>query len=102
MNALDHVDNVQRAATEMIRVLRPGGLLLLATELNHRARLTEPQTFGWEVLDLFSPPLVVLQETRLEDSGEGFDRSLADAVPYREDEPRHKGVLLAKLWAPTS
>ena len=31
----------------------PAGLLVLVTDVGHRARVTEPQTFGWEVLDLF-------------------------------------------------
>jgi SAM-dependent methyltransferase len=96
INSLDHVDDVGRVAAEMLRVLRPGGLLLLATELNHRARLTEPQTFGWEILDAFAPPLDVLLQLRLADSGAGIDESLARAVPHRDGE----GVLLAKLRAP--
>jgi SAM-dependent methyltransferase len=101
INALDHVDDVRRAAAEMVRVLRPGGLLLLATELNHRARLTEPQTFGWEVVELFAPPLELVEERRYEDSGAGIDRSLADAVPYRDPQGHRLGVLVAKLRAPT-
>jgi SAM-dependent methyltransferase len=96
INSLDHVDDVRRVATEMIRVLAPGGVLLLATELNHRARLTEPQTFGWEIVDTFSPPLEALEERRLADSGAGIDQSLADARPYRGCH----GVLLAKFRAP--
>lgn len=97
INSLDHVDDLSRTAAEMIRVLRPGGLLLIATELNHRARLTEPQTFGWEIVEEFAPPLDVLEATRLADSGAGIDRSLADAVPYGGGQ----GVLLAKLRAPS-
>jgi SAM-dependent methyltransferase len=96
INSLDHVDDARRAAAEMIRVLRPGGLLLIATELNHRARLTEPQTFGWEIIEAFVPPLEVLEETQLGDSGAGIDQSLAHAIPYSGGH----GVLLAKLRAP--
>jgi SAM-dependent methyltransferase len=98
INSLDHVDDVRRAATEMIRVLAPGGLLLLATELNHRARLTEPQTFGWEIVDAFTPPLELLEERRLADSGAGIDQSLADARPYSGGP----GVLLAKFRGPAA
>ena len=98
INSLDHVDDIRRAAAEMIRVLRPGGLLLIATELNHRARLTEPQTFSWEIIEAFVPPLEVLEETQLADSGAGMDQSLARAVPYGGGH----GVLLAKLRAPSA
>jgi SAM-dependent methyltransferase len=97
INSLDHVDDLGRAAAEMVRVLAPGGLLLLATELNHRARLTEPQTFGWEVVAAFSPPLELLEERRLADSGAGIDQSLAAALPYAGRGP---GVLAARLRAP--
>lgn len=37
-NALDHVDDVARVAAEMIRVLRPGGRLLLAVEYHPPTR----------------------------------------------------------------
>ena len=96
INSLDHVDDVPRTVAEIIRVLRPGGLLLLATELCHRPRLTEPQSFGWEVLAAFAPPLEVVEERRLADTGEGIDASVARAAPY-EAGP---GVLVAKLRAP--
>jgi SAM-dependent methyltransferase len=96
INSLDHVDDVRRAASEILRVLAPGGLVLVATELNHRARLTEPQTFGWDVLELLSPPLELLKELRLADSGSGMDETLARPAPYRNGE----GVLVAKLRAP--
>jgi ubiquinone/menaquinone biosynthesis C-methylase UbiE len=98
INSLDHVDDVRRAAAEMIRVLRPGGRLLIATELNHRARLTEPQTFGWEIVEAFAPPLEVLKEARLADSGLGMDQSLGRPRRYSGGP----GVLLAKLRAPSA
>jgi SAM-dependent methyltransferase len=101
INSLDHVDDVRRAAAEMVRVLRPGGLILIATELNHRSRLTEPQTFGWEVVDLFSPPLDILALRRYEDLGAGIDESLAAAVPYAETGDARPGVLVAKLRLPS-
>ena len=92
-NSLDHVDNVERAAAEIARVLSPGGLLLLATDVAHRARLTEPQTFGWEVTRVFEPALTLVEERRYAHTG-GFDDSLRDAVPHAGDGP---GVLVAKL-----
>jgi len=98
INSLDHVDDLPRAAAEMLRVLAPGGLLLIATELNHRPRLTEPQSFSWEIVRAFAPPLEVLKETRLADSGSGIDQSLARPAPYRTGP----GVLVAKLRAPSA
>ena len=96
-NSLDHVDDVPRAAAEIARVLRPGGLFLLTTELNHRARLTEPQTFGWEVTRLFEPLLVVVEERRYLDNGAGFDETLRAAIPYDDPADERPGLLAAKL-----
>jgi SAM-dependent methyltransferase len=51
-NSLDHVDDLERAIGELCRVTRPGGLLLLLTDVNHAPTPTEPQSFGWDILDL--------------------------------------------------
>lgn len=41
-NSLDHVENVDMAIAESVRVLAPGGTLLVIVEVNHSARPTEP------------------------------------------------------------
>ncbi len=97
INSLDHVEDVARAAAEIKRVLTPGGTFLLFTELNHPARLTEPQEFSWEVLELFAPELEPVYERRFEDGGRGFDLSVERAVPYDDSRPSHPGVLVARL-----
>jgi SAM-dependent methyltransferase len=96
-NALDHVDDVERTVAEIARVLRPGGLLLIATDVNHRARLTEPQTFGWDVTRLFEPAFTVVDERRLADTGGGIDESLRRAVIYDDPASERPGVLVARL-----
>lgn len=97
VNSLDHVQDIGQAASEIKRVLRPGGSFLLLTELNHRARLTEPQEFSWEVLELFEPELAPAYERRFEDTGRGIDASIADAIPYDRSRPWRPGVLVARL-----
>jgi hypothetical protein len=72
-------------------------LFLLATELNHPARLTEPQTFGWEVTKVFAPAFEVIDERRLADAGDGIDDALRRAVPYDDPASERPGVLVAKL-----
>jgi SAM-dependent methyltransferase len=100
LNSLDHVDDVERAAAEIKRVLRTGGAFLLITELCHRARLMEPQDFSWDVIGLFEPQLHLAYERRYEDAGRGIDRSVEDAVPYDETRPPHPGVLVARFQKP--
>lgn len=94
VNALDHVRDPARAAAEMARVLEPGGTLLLVTDVGHRPRLTEPHTFGPEVLDLFAGAFEVEQERMLAPTGTGIDDSLRAGLPYRGDGP---AVLAARL-----
>jgi SAM-dependent methyltransferase len=102
LNALDHVDDLDRAAAELVRVLAPGGTLLLIVEVNHAATSTEPQEFGFDVLDRFSPPLTVEDEQRYELVPEaGVLGSCFGPTPF--DPGRgiaRPGILSARLSAP--
>jgi SAM-dependent methyltransferase len=82
VNALDHFDDPEAAIAELARVLVPGGLVVLVTDVGHRARVTEPQTFGWEVLDLFRDGFSVVWEKRLSDADGGTDSTLLAGLPH--------------------
>jgi 2-polyprenyl-3-methyl-5-hydroxy-6-metoxy-1,4-benzoquinol methylase len=90
-NALDHVDELQLAISELTRVARQGATLLLITEVNHQPTPTEPQAFGWEVLDRFSG-WQALSEKRNEMGSDIYGSLIAD-IPYG-DGP---GLLSARL-----
>jgi SAM-dependent methyltransferase len=96
-NSLDHVDDVPCAVAEIARVLAPGGTFLLTTELNHRARLMEPQTFGWEVTRLFEPAFEVVDVRRYAPTGAGIGDAIRARRPYDDPEGRAPGVLAARL-----
>ena len=100
-NSLDHVDDIRAAADEILRVLRPGGTLLIITELNHDIRWSEPQDFSFEVLDLFSPPLAIVDERRLASRTEGVYASVVDDVPWEQVAVAERpAVLVARLERP--
>jgi ubiquinone/menaquinone biosynthesis C-methylase UbiE len=96
-NSLDHVEDVDRAAVEIGRVLAPGGLLLMIVEVGHPASVTEPLTLTWELTEAFAPRLRVLLECRLEKTGGVNDSVLHDPAPYVTTGPDHPGLLVAKL-----
>lgn len=100
INSLDHVDDVNAVAREITRVLKPGGTFLLLTEVNHRSRITEPQSFSWDVIDCF-PELAAVSVSQFAVVGESHEdlyRGVAEqAVWAPVDGPRTPGVLRARF-----
>jgi ubiquinone/menaquinone biosynthesis C-methylase UbiE len=96
-NSLDHVDSLDDAVREIVRVLAAGGTLLLVTDVNHRPTVAEPQTFGWNIVEAFAP-LRAVQLRRFEKAPSGTYETLVRAVPYDDADatPRY-GVLSALL-----
>jgi len=46
-NSLDHTEDCDQVIAEIFRVLKPGGLFLVLTEVNHEPTACEPQSFSW-------------------------------------------------------
>lgn len=102
-NSLDHVEDVERSAAEIQRVLKPGGSFLLISDVGHRPTVTEPAAFGWEVIDLFSPPMIIVSEERYEKTVRGgIYKSIRNGVPYDVSDPRRRyGVLKVHFQVPS-
>lgn len=97
-NSLDHVDNLDQSISEIIRVLAPGGLFLLLTELNHDPTATEPQVFSWDIVEKFSSEFKLVKEKQYEKSGSGMYDSVLAGVPYNHaSKLLRKGILSAKF-----
>jgi SAM-dependent methyltransferase len=99
-NALDHVDNIDQTIAEIKRVIAPGGLFLLAVDVNHTPTLAEPVTLPWSIVDAFRPELEPQMVQRYENCGDfitmfrtkaNFDATLGENRP---------GVLVAKFGKP--
>lgn len=97
MNSLDHVDDLDATIAEIIRVLRPGGTLLLVSEVNHDPSPTEPISFGFDIVDRFAPALSVLSLDRFELRRHDVHASTHAAVPYDATQPGRPGVVRARL-----
>jgi ubiquinone/menaquinone biosynthesis C-methylase UbiE len=99
-NSLDHVENVEKTIAEIARVLKSGGLFLLLTDVGHKPTITEPRSFGWEIMEQFSPHFSVISQNSYEKSVKGaMYQSLRNAVPYNFQNPKERYGLLSAMLA---
>lgn len=96
-NSLDHVDDLDATLGELCRVLKPGGTLLLISEVNHEPTPTEPISFSWDILASFPPELAVKKEMHFERSREGVYQSLKGPGYDHTNPLKRPGVLVARL-----
>ncbi len=98
-NSFDHVDDLDKAIDEIARVLSPGGLFLLITDVNHRATITEPIEFSFDVVDKFLPALTLIEVKHFEErNNEGIYQSLDENIPYDHDNKKFRcAILTAKF-----
>lgn len=98
INSLDHVDNVDETIREIVRVLKPGGLFLLLTDVNHDPTDCEPQAFSWNIVEAFAPKFDLLAQQHLESSPEGHHVTARERKPYDHSNPAKRcAVLSAKF-----
>ncbi|MGH7908948.1 MAG: class I SAM-dependent methyltransferase [Thermodesulfobacteriota bacterium] len=100
-NSLDHVDDLDQAIAEITRVIAPGGLLLLITDVNHAPTKREPLEFSWDIVSKFNSNLKLVEEKHFEKGKEGIYMSIRTNIPY--DHSNHKKryvVLSAKFIKP--
>lgn len=88
INSLDHVDDVDATASEISRVLKPGGQFLLITEVNHGPRVTEPHNLSWNVVTRF-PGLTLVESDRF-------------AIDPSRGEDLFAGLLSDQKWDPAA
>lgn len=97
-NSLDHVDNIEQTIKEIARVIVPGGLFLLLTEVNHAPTVCEPQAFSWDIVKKFLPILKLLDEKHYEKSQDGIYQSILTEVLYNHNNrSKRYGILSAKF-----
>ena len=101
INSLDHVEDVDAAIREMVRVLAPGGLILLVVEIHPRPTIAEPHVLPWNLVSRFGSGVRVIEERHLAKPTDGTNtlgRVLETRRPFEHgagSDP--SGIFFAKL-----
>ena len=97
-NSLDHVDDLDKTVSEIIRITCLGGTFLLITEIHVKPTIREPQVFSWDVVEMFSPSLKVYDVRQYEKCANGIYQSVREGIPYNNaDKLARYGVLSARV-----
>ena len=96
-NSLDHVDDIDNTIKEIKRVLKPKGIFLLITDVNHEPTVTEPLTFSWDIINEFGPEFEEIEEQHYEKQT-GIYKTIRENNSYdHTDVTERAGVLLVKF-----
>lgn len=96
-NSIDHVIRLEQVCSEISRVLKPGGTLLLIVDVHARPWITEPQVIRWDFISRYFPDFEVLEEHHLESVKNNRIYSDVRANVKARNEKKQKGILTAKL-----
>lgn len=97
-NSLDHVDDLYKTISEIKRVTKKGGVFLLITDCGHIPTPTEPQSFGWNIVEKFYPEFELVFEKKLEKVERRTFKSFEKNIPYNFSDPTERyGLLSAKF-----
>lgn len=97
-NSLDHVNDLNQTVSEIIRVVAPGGLFLLLTDVNHDPTPCEPIAYSWDVVEKFLAHMELVEERHFEKSPGGMYKSIRTGIAYAHDDKQKRyGILSAKF-----
>ena len=97
-NALDHVEDLKKATSEIKRVLKQGGLFLLIVNIHRYPTLTEPHTIGWDYIKNNFSDFEIIQEKHLEEVIKNkIYQNLRVHKEIKDTEISRTGVLTALL-----
>jgi SAM-dependent methyltransferase len=98
-NSLDHVDDLDKAISEIKRLIAPGGMFLLLTEVDHDPTPCEPIEFSFDIVDKFKPELTLVEERHYEKTHPtGMYQSILMPKVYdHSNKQRRYGIVSAKF-----
>jgi ubiquinone/menaquinone biosynthesis C-methylase UbiE len=97
-NSLDHVAHLEKTIAEIKGLVRPGGLFLLITEVNHPPTATEPIDLPWNISQSFTDAFSLLDEKRYEIGNHDIYRQISIDDRFNDaNQADRPGILVAKL-----
>ena len=88
INNFDHVEDAGRGLAEVYRVLRPGGVFMLAVEIHPKPTKCEPLSLGWDLERTIGAAGLQPHLTRLWLNPKGVSHSLANTMWNEESVGR--------------
>ena len=95
-NSIDHVEDLQKSANEIQRVMKPGGLLLVICDVNRKATLTEPHSLSPDLLFSYFDKLILIEKQLLH-AGKKFKIYVNVRAGIPLQDLTNQGVLIAKF-----
>jgi SAM-dependent methyltransferase len=101
-NSLDHVDDLKCTINEIVRVLKPGGVFLLITDVNHPPTACEPHRVSLEIIETLASILVRVEQRHFEAAvPDNIYGSILKSVTFDGLKfPARSGILSAKFIKP--
>jgi SAM-dependent methyltransferase len=96
LNAIDHVSDFPAMCSEIIRVIRPGGLFIGSFNLNEPWRITEPQRLNEADIDAHLLSRLDVRNYRISRQGQGYEPFLTGDIDYEPGEPGFAWVKATK------
>jgi len=96
INSLDHVEDLTKTLSEILRVLKPGGHFLMGVDIHSHPTPTEPISIPWNFSDRLKPHYEIEYEKHLE-SARGITPSVKQNIPYNHNDKSDRyGILLIR------
>lgn len=103
VNNFDHVEHVDKGMKELVRVLRPGGSLIMIVEIHGKPTACEPQILPWSLAEDFEKmgmKIVKKWATEVHGKNGGTDAIYNDEYDFSKPSSEHDGFLSFRLTKP--
>lgn len=91
------MDDIDNTIKEIKRVLKPKGIFLLITDVNHEPTVTEPLIFSWDIINEFKPEFEKIEENHYEKQNGIYKSRRENKIYEHTDQTKRPGVLLVKF-----